>query len=723
MKEVNTLMSDNSYYENIEKYRKNRIMSTRKAILSRNSSNLTTAGSTFTEIKTAFTTTDSTSSQTSSLTPQKSMKNLNTTTASLAPNEERKVMTESTEKIIHEDQNNIPTESKNVKDPNLSWKSRIIPYLNLVYSLNKDGNLMENLSNTLIAESSVKFLSMKNGNGTVSALDMMLKTYCKKWQLEYMKILQLSGNPRLSSKGGELLGKALQQNCKLIHINVNSMGIGDLGLRAILEGIVAGHGEKHLIRLDLKENNITITSESFKYLGRCINLKFLDLSKNSFTLDKECQWETFSQAIYPLIHSKLEYLSLAYNKIQDQGFQRIINELILTDDAIYFHIPLRVLDVAHCFITNQSKETIKLIIVNSMQIENDGTAYKRAFEYTQKYLARPEYDDFAIPKHERRLHIDADQVKNLSNDSVSAPPLEKQKSRVHFFPFPSNEMGSSSKQSDHHPIYSAHDVDSMDPDGDDDDSIHRTKFTDQMISRVFFKPEMIRVVANISRNKRMANSRYESLHGNDRKDLNGADDDDDENLSYSAPSSFPSSPRSTTSAALTADTPSQLTRPSRRSTFFRTNSSLPSTAGNNKSDSRNKKHRSRTLKQSFTEHLNNIVYGSENLILVLNNIRQQFAATTNNGQYVYNDAYQHLVLNSYYILTNLQTILLHGNVITQHVWDEIHDYQQRSTMQLLYHEDEGLDDGIEYGNGIEDITCYELKDFDIELHAIELAQL
>ena len=48
-----------------------------------------------------------------------------------------------------------------------------------------------------------------------------------------------------------------------------------------------------------------------------------------------------------------------------------MNELLLTEDAIYFHIPLRVLDVAHCFITNQSKYIIELLLDNKETNERE----------------------------------------------------------------------------------------------------------------------------------------------------------------------------------------------------------------------------------------------------------------------------------------------------------------------------------------------------------------
>jgi hypothetical protein len=513
-----------------------------------------------------------------------------------------------------------------LNDPNVSWKSRIIPFLNLTLSLNKDGDFLGSLSKTY-SDASVKYLSMKNGNATLNALDIMVKTYCNKWQLEYMKILQLMGNPRLSSKGAELVGKALQANCKLIHLNLNGMKIGDSGLKYILEGIVEGGGEEHMIRMDLKDNRITIAMNPFRLLGRFVNLRFLDLSKNSFTLDKESQWDSFYHGIFPLIHSKLEYFSLAYNKIQDTGFQRIVHEIILTKDAIYYYIPLKVLDVAHCFITNRSKYEIQLLIVNSMQRENDGSAYRKAFEYTEQNLFNPEYDT-------------ADNTTGLINlPTFDGLPLNR-----------------------------------------------RSKYTDQKISKVFFKPEFITILTHLTKAQKKnmglqtattATTLSENILRNSFMSNPGDNGGFfDNNSSFRMDFYYPTTPQLPQEP--TPTTPKSMAK------------------------------RKRNLRTSFIGHLNSIVHQSENIIMKLNHVQRETFD---------------LHVANYYILTNLQTILFHGSVITQNVWDEILDYQHRSILHLLYHEDENFGGGIEYAHGIEEISCYELSDYQIELHPVELKQL
>lgn len=64
------------------------------------------------------------------------------------------------------------------------------------------------------------------------------------------------------------------------------------------------------------------------------------------------------QGLSPLY--QLEALSLAYNKIQDQGFGMVLDELLP-------NMSLRVLDVAGCFITNFSAEHIHNILLSTQK--------------------------------------------------------------------------------------------------------------------------------------------------------------------------------------------------------------------------------------------------------------------------------------------------------------------------------------------------------------------
>jgi hypothetical protein len=102
--------------------------------------------------------------------------------------------------------------------------------------------------------------------------------------------------------------------------------------------------------------------------------RFLDISENNFTLDKVSQWEWFCEGIENLLD--LEYFSIAGNKIQDEGFQRLC-QLLLSSTSIIKQAKegisfnpsistislqssekktrsLKILDVANCFLTNKS---------------------------------------------------------------------------------------------------------------------------------------------------------------------------------------------------------------------------------------------------------------------------------------------------------------------------------------------------------------------------------
>ncbi len=71
----------------------------------------------------------------------------------------------------------------------------------------------------------------------------------------------------------------------------------------------------------------------------------LDLSRNCFTLDTSSQCSHFRSAMGPL--SSLQTLSLAHNKIQNDGFALVCG---LVRDSLR---NLRQLDVAFCFISSK----------------------------------------------------------------------------------------------------------------------------------------------------------------------------------------------------------------------------------------------------------------------------------------------------------------------------------------------------------------------------------
>lgn len=150
------------------------------------------------------------------------------------------------------------------------------------------------------------------------------------------------------------LGNAMASYCHLIELNVNGMKLGDSGLQCLLQGIIQGGGHEIMQSLKLQHNDITMATNAISFLGHFLELKSLDLSHNMFTLDTHAQTKFFTEALEGLI--SLEVISLAYNKIQDKGFSLVL-------DLLVGQVPLRVLDVAGCFITNFSLEHIRMILL------------------------------------------------------------------------------------------------------------------------------------------------------------------------------------------------------------------------------------------------------------------------------------------------------------------------------------------------------------------------
>lgn len=80
-----------------------------------------------------------------------------------------------------------------------------------------------------------------------------------------------------------------------------------------------------------------------------------------FTLDTHAQTKYFTEALDGLLN--LEVFSVAFNKIQDRGFSLVL-ELLLGQ------VPLRVLDVAGCFITNYSMEPVRMILQSTPKVKD-----------------------------------------------------------------------------------------------------------------------------------------------------------------------------------------------------------------------------------------------------------------------------------------------------------------------------------------------------------------
>jgi hypothetical protein len=152
-------------------------------------------------------------------------------------------------------------------------RHRIEPYLNLAKHINHEGQLVIERENNLIIESAIQYLTLQQANITLSTLQEVCQIFCKDWQMEYLRILDLSGNSQLGSMGMKLLCHPLKKSCNLIHLNLNQMNIGDSGLKMLLKAIVQGNGEMKLLRLELQKNQLTFASDAISMLSSLKKLK------------------------------------------------------------------------------------------------------------------------------------------------------------------------------------------------------------------------------------------------------------------------------------------------------------------------------------------------------------------------------------------------------------------------------------------------------------------
>jgi hypothetical protein len=84
----------------------------------------------------------------------------------------------------------------------------------------------------------------------------------------------------------------------------------------------------------------------------------LDLSKNCFTLDTKTQCKVFTTGLSNL--EKLQSLSVAHNKIQDEGFS-LVAGIILNN----LH-SLTLLDASNCFISSKSSNVLHSLLSLSL---------------------------------------------------------------------------------------------------------------------------------------------------------------------------------------------------------------------------------------------------------------------------------------------------------------------------------------------------------------------
>lgn len=289
----------------------------------------------------------------------------------------------------------------------------VMPYLYLTAYLNTAGNLIVDINNNLYAESRVLFMDLQQSFITLPTLKLVLNTFCKEAQLKHLKVLDLAFNPQIGNGVSKLLHKHLHKCCCLIQLNLNGVHIGELGLKLLLQGIIAGGGADYMLRLDLQCNNISIATDGFELLQHFHSLQMLDLAMNQFTLDTGHQLNRFAAGLKGL--TSLTALSIAHNKVQDVGFAVLVDTLLFTkeeeDDmsvgmvvnnkvsflnngsdsfsfasgsstrtntGVYL---LRVLDVSGCFLTSKSEEKIRQLMESHVR-PPPGSAKHGSFDFS-----------------------------------------------------------------------------------------------------------------------------------------------------------------------------------------------------------------------------------------------------------------------------------------------------------------------------------------------------
>ncbi|RYH20853.1 hypothetical protein EON65_22295 [archaeon] len=252
----------------------------------------------------------------------------------------------------------------------------LLPYMYLSPYIDCDGKLTLDVNNNLYGESIVFYMDVQQCYVTADTLMHVSKTFMKPRQLEHMKILDLSYNPHLGASAAQLLSKHFSRCCHLIHLSLNNMQLGELGFKTLLHGIITGGGAEHMVRLDLQTNNISLATDGFEHFQQFKRLKALDMANNQFTLDTRLQQGRFLRGMSGL--TSLTALSLAFNKIQDEGFTALVDLLLgvscgdMWPDRTY---ALSVLDITSCFVTSYSEESvIALLEANTHKLTSNNVA-------------------------------------------------------------------------------------------------------------------------------------------------------------------------------------------------------------------------------------------------------------------------------------------------------------------------------------------------------------
>ena len=167
--------------------------------------------------------------------------------------------------------------------------------------------------------------------------------------------LDLSGN-NIGKSGALALGRALAGTCRLVHFSLAGNKLGDFVLGKIFTAIQSGKGVDTLLKLDIKGNIITCSAGFMDGLSTLKALCVLDMSYNAINLEAKKLRHQFINMLARL--SKLQVLSIAYNRIHDTGCAALL-------EGLEYHNDLLTLDLSHCFFTRKSVPILKAFLEKS----------------------------------------------------------------------------------------------------------------------------------------------------------------------------------------------------------------------------------------------------------------------------------------------------------------------------------------------------------------------
>ncbi len=150
---------------------------------------------------------------------------------------------------------------------------RVLPVLNFNQYIGEYGAVTIDLATHLSAESAVQVFSLRDRSISVPTFQNVVDHYFKPWHFDHLVRIDIV-NINIGPNGARMLSeKFAKAAVQLVHLNLTGCQIGGQGLRLILKALVDGDSTENLLRLDLQNNNISLASDSFSYIGHFTNLR------------------------------------------------------------------------------------------------------------------------------------------------------------------------------------------------------------------------------------------------------------------------------------------------------------------------------------------------------------------------------------------------------------------------------------------------------------------